>query len=847
MDMSSTSEQRRGTYQIENDENDRQENEYQFARSFWRPADPPQALHWNAKFGFTLLICMFMVIIGIQLIPIMLNHQLWVFLSILVITLIIVNLNLSRASFLFWLKWRKYNQVKRVKECNALEFSFLNGVDDVLYIKTDRSLTVMGLYKVWAISIEFKGDFEDVVRSLYRQQIPFYMVLTQGPIKTEEILEENNPIVSEDARIEYTNIFERSPQEMRSRLDNRGGIWAASMVIGTHHSISREKDNEYARLMLYEAIKEDLSKIKVAFKPKYPYTRLKLLRGKDLVSTFKLLAAGDAKASFYFSGYELADHLLGVPQILSKSLGYHHPAEFIVPTKIYYDVGPIGRAYETENLRDEVPAGLLAHDMRKGVLVAGGTVEQRFRTNTKLVHETVKNGGNYLIITANPEWRRLLDLIPNAQVFALGNDLTYNPLDAENNDYGEYAAILTQAFSQTFQLSTWAYEEIKELIFESFADKENPELFDLKEKIESIILEPRTDVYKELRTVQKFLANANRDKMGLIFGQRTIPFNVLTKGCNIIELNVGIQDQLQFIFLCILAKTLAYAHNHPDQKFMVLVDFGDFLISSEPHNYKTQQQRSYFLEWVQRFRQNNVGLHLSLQALSHFPPEALHNIQTVLAHKITPYNDVQIMRDLLQLLPERIVHSRKARHANHQIEYLKNLPTNQIILKRPDITRPFTVIIMGLDFRNTHVWTPEEIRARVKRILPGFIMPEPDQRPLLERDFPRNTKIVRDLLSLLQEYPALGTTALLSSLNSDPQNDLDKPELELVLGRLQMNGYVRMAESEYRGRQRYTYEITDKGRELYMNYLRLLKRRLRELSGEQKIIEEVERVLQKIT
>ena len=34
--------------------------------------------------------------------------------------------------------------------------------------------------------------------------------------------------------------------------------------------------------------------------------------------------------------------------MLTKSMEYHYPAEFIVPTNISYDIGPIGKAYETE-------------------------------------------------------------------------------------------------------------------------------------------------------------------------------------------------------------------------------------------------------------------------------------------------------------------------------------------------------------------------------------------------------------------------------------------------------------------------------------------------------------------
>ena len=83
-------------------------------------------------------------------------------------------------------------------------------------------------------------------------------------------------------------------------------------------------------------------------------------------------------------------------------MGYHYPAEFIVPTNIPFDVGPIGQAIETEFERPEMPVGLLLRDMlNPDDLVVGGqafteyadamgTVEQAFAQRSVLPHRDIR-------------------------------------------------------------------------------------------------------------------------------------------------------------------------------------------------------------------------------------------------------------------------------------------------------------------------------------------------------------------------------------------------------------------------------------------------------------------------
>ncbi len=507
---------------------------------------------------------------------------------------------------------------------------------------------------------------------------------------------------------------------------------------------------------------------------------------------------------------------------------YHYPAEFIVPTYVPYDIGPIGHAVETEFERPEMPVGLQFHDMLQGILVTGGTASQRFLTNFRLAYETAIAEGNYLIITTNSEWRRILDLVPDACVLRVGEDLTINILDPEETELSEYATILTQAFTQIFYLSQLGAEHLLQSIMTILHSPQTPVLEDLLSNLESKIIEPRGHAGKELSMVFQFLRNMGYGPASRAIGSTNIPFARLMRRITIIELDLKVQQQLRFFLFCLLAKALAYSHTYPHQNCMILVDIADFLTPIDPYHPKIREIEPYFLDWIRRFRENGLGLHLSIQIPGRIPVTILNSFKTILAHQITSFQDIKVIRDLLQFLPDRMVHS-NLRHDNYQVEYLKTLPGDIFILKRPDISNAFPVRLLKFDFSITHRWDVMELQDRIHLVFPEWVRPQPVPRTLIEKDFGQDTPIVLKILSLLEEYPELGKQGFLSSLNSDPEIDLDMLQFDRLLHKLVQSNYIIANEWEdARGRRHYSYQLKEKGEQAYYEYLREIQEHLQE-------------------
>jgi len=351
----------------------------------------------------------------------------------------------------------------------------------------------------------------------------------------------------------------------------------------------------------------------------------------------------------------------------------------------------------------------------------------------------------------------------------------------------------------------------------------------LAEKIGNLLSDVNPGMTRELGVVYKFLTNLRLGKISTMLGATNIPLQNLVQGINILEIDVKNQKHLQFLTLSLLAKILAYSRSNLDQKVMVLVDIGDVLVPLDPLSQSARDAEQYLLEWVRRFRElGNVGLHLSIESPSRFTKVVLNSFPNILAHRTTSHEDIKRIRDLLQFLPDNVVFSKGVRHENWARESLKRLPPNRLFMKHPNINNSFSMDLVPLNLNLSRSSSSEEIRARLKKFFPDWTPTAPDTRPVLEQDFPRNSKVVSALISLLRDYDKLTTTSILASLNSSPEIDLDKPILDRLLFRLIEFGYLIRAEWADRRRHRhFSFQLTDKAKKVYKDYLDVLEERVR--------------------
>ena len=275
-----------------NDEYNQMEKEFKFARQFWSPAVTSS---WRGvKLLVAIVVCIglsYLIAISIYSSPVTSIVGVCAFL----ITLVLASADL-RQGVLRRILRRTYDQVQPVKVFEPLKYYFLNGHDDILFIENGRDLTAVGLFKLKAIPLIIKGNFERFIRSLYQQQVPVYWTYVQSPIDQGALLERKFSDIVTEETIDY---HEDHPDEFDSQIENNNGVWGARLLLGTRRTVGSLFSIEASRLTLYQQLKADLFKISTAFISAYPHTILELLHGKELEKAFSITVTGGGIPAFF--------------------------------------------------------------------------------------------------------------------------------------------------------------------------------------------------------------------------------------------------------------------------------------------------------------------------------------------------------------------------------------------------------------------------------------------------------------------------------------------------------------------------------------------------------------------
>ncbi len=277
-----------------NDEYTQQEKEYRFARWFWNQAD---TANWNAtKLFLTFIITLFISLVAYFAINSIITAPLnsFILVGLLFTVLLLINGNIRERLNRFLAKRRNYESTEPITAYENLNLYFLENHDEIMFLENDRDITAIGLFKLKAIPLVIKGNFERFIRSLYQQQIPVFWLYVQAPVEQGAIL--YTPAVSEEARAFYE---EQSPFELESRMEARNGMWKVRLIFGTRHTLPAGINIEAKRVMLYNKLKADLIKIQTAFVSAYPHTILELLQGKELEKAMSIAITGGGIPAFF--------------------------------------------------------------------------------------------------------------------------------------------------------------------------------------------------------------------------------------------------------------------------------------------------------------------------------------------------------------------------------------------------------------------------------------------------------------------------------------------------------------------------------------------------------------------
>lgn len=574
--------------------------------------------------------------------------------------------------------------------------------------------------------------------------------------------------------------------------------------------------------ILYDSVSENLQKLESAFLINFPNSKIVALEGRKLVTMIYNQLTNTADFRFLLLGQEEIRHFLQIPKMVVKSSKYEYPVEFIVPTNMESEIGPLGNTLETEFLKEELPIGLLKDDMRKGIIVTGTEPLEIFLTNTKIIYESEKKSVPYIIITSNKNYRRLADLIPSLKIFRMGKDISFEPFDTEGVLPENYISFFVEMLRMTLNYSDAMVAAVTNMLKDLYSGQDNkPNMAAIMAKLWNGILDPVVSPQErsEFNNIYKFIQNLNSGEATPLFVKTKYPiFEIIADTPAIIEMDVNDKRIRKFLILLILIKIITLSKYLNYRDFMVLIDEGDLVLGLQRANRDVSSDPIFsMLSWIEILRSNDIGLHVSVQYPSLILPQILNSYQNVFVHKTNSFDESQALRSILNMSfrprEEGTEYSEKRKY-QYQYEYLRVLEEGHALIKRPDIKACFPMIFDYLDFDKTHLLGDEEIQHRLKMFYPDWdlgqiVMPE---KSSLEREFHKYAEQVKNILLVASEYDELMYTAIQSSTL------IEDSVLKTLLNNLVQLRYMIQSQEIMGFMRRNTYRITEKGLQKLLEY-----------------------------
>ncbi|MHA1380225.1 MAG: hypothetical protein ACTSRG_17765 [Candidatus Helarchaeota archaeon] len=499
-----------------------------------------------------------------------------------------------------------------------------------------------------------------------------------------------------------------------------------------------------------------------------------------------------------------------------KSLKYEYPAEFIVPTNLESDVGPIGFTLETEFLKKELPIGLYEHDMSHGVLVTGSNSLERFFSNTKIVYESVKKSIPYIIITKDKKYRRLADLIPSLKIFRLGKDISISPLDTEGISPAKYIPYFIEMLKLAVNFGDEVNAAISEMlknVYEAYG--ENPTMGTFVDELWNGVISPEISRLEqnEFNKIYKYLHNLLSGESAQMLIKTKKPFfEIIADAPALIEIDASDKKTRRFFNLLLLIKILTFSKHLNYRGFMVLIDEGDTVFGTE-QEYRGRKDDPHFsiLNWISDLEENDIGLHVNVQYPSLILPQILSNFRNVFVHRTHSFEESYALRSLLNMSfrprEEAAEHYSEKRKYQYQYEYLRAMDEGHALINRPDLKGCFPIVFEYLNFQNTHILNDREIEKRLKDFYPDWdIEPiQTPQRSAIQRSFHQYSEQVKEILILASEYPEIMYSAIQSATN------IEDSVLKVLLHKLVQLRYLNKSQEVWGVIRRNTYRLTDLG------------------------------------
>ncbi len=657
------------------------------------------------------------------------------YLNIWSIIILIIDLVLIVGFLLIWCRelffmFTKYKLRKeRYKVVNPFKdvlFYHNTAYSGSLFIHVDKriliSMKMLNLQHTYppppSLKYEPLGRFFEILNG---QHISFSYTLSNYPLTFHDVDRKGKNNLKDDVEYELYDgknaVIDKLGGEkwIRKRL----GMWYSflNLSVNSYRFVRSIENIDFSRLENELIMKRDT--LKNAFNSRFQtyfltdLTKRKLLSG-FLFSVLKnkdFTLNGTLLNYIMQQGSSLAVFTV-IPDILRRGIETKIGAEFNTPLYLE-NIITIGHTFNTEVLEKEVPVGFNVSQLKK-LLITNGSFEKRELTAMKIVVELIQIGTPSVVFDFTGNWSKLLSYFKGTGFeedllfFKLGSAFTTDPLISDipyDKNHLEYIEYMLDTFALSFQVENRMINMFRNAIrkhpdmdltsmqfeLQNQNEWEKNAINDYFQNLLSNFTEQELNLFKQIEGTKK---EEKIHAFDFVKTNKTVIIDVST---------VRDLDKKNFFIFLIISKIIHYTthSNEYVKKVMIIPGIESFFDSFFLDRRRNKGKINTFLNPLIRKGFALIFLANQIHYLhSHF----FMYVNNIVTFQATDSRDIASLGGLMNLqeLIGTGIYS-TTRKQTYQINYLRTLNKENILIKREDIAQPFPALIDWEELKKTEV------------------------------------------------------------------------------------------------------------------------------------------------
>ncbi|MFX0104430.1 MAG: hypothetical protein ACFE75_02935 [Candidatus Hodarchaeota archaeon] len=411
--------------------------------------------------------------------------------------------------------------------------------------------------------------------------------------------------------------------------------------------------------------------------------------------------------------------LTNVVDILKKGTETKIAAEFNTPLYLENFI-TIGNTINTEVWEREVPVGFTLEQL-KNLLIVNGTSQNRDKLRMKIVTELVRVKIPSLIFDFDGTWSKLIQYFRNTRFehellyFKYGSAFTIDPLtsdipyDTKNANYLEY---LYDAFGIAFKKD----ERTVEMFRNTIQSHPGMDLGSIRMALQNQSEWEKSPINNLLLYLFSDFSQDDLTHFQPVQKDTIISSNFIqTPQTVIIDLSL-LRDlnKKMFLTFVLLAKMIHYTTSvEKYYKKIIFIPFIDAFFDSYYLNLKRNYDKVDL--FLKPLVEKDFGIIFTANQINNLHANLLLYFTNIIALRASDMRDIVILRNVMNLQElQGIGYYTSSRNNTYQIDYLKNMRNNEVLIRRDDIYQPFPARIDWEEIQKIKPLQHEEVVSFMK-------------------------------------------------------------------------------------------------------------------------------------